>query len=415
MLEYRIEGRIGGESLGRAGVIKTQHGEIKTPAFMVVGTGGEVRFVSMDDLRGTGAQGMLSNGYHLRRKAEEIAAGGGLAEFSGWGGPTVTDSGGFQVMSLGSGLGKVVSMERLEAGSGRQTPHRERLAVVNEEGVTFKDPFDGKVEMMSPESSMEVQWNIGSDIHMAFDELTTIGDSYEYNREALDRTHRWAERCLAEHKKRGGSQSLYGVLQGAHYEDLRRETAKRLGKMDFDGYGIGGAFTKEDLGKILRWVDEELPEDKPRHLLGLSRPDDIFVGVEHGVDTFDCVAPTREARHGRIYTMDGDINLRKGRFAEDDGLLDVECDCATCRAGWTRSELRELMKSDNMSISDMAQEKAGKLGVEASKAGYYSLASVHNIRFVVRLCEQIREAILAGRFWDYRKEFMARYYGAKVL
>jgi queuine tRNA-ribosyltransferase len=242
---------------------------------------------------------------------------------------------------------------------------------------------------------MQIQHKIGADIMMAFDELTTIGDSYEYNVEALERTHRWAKRCLVEHGRLGGEQALYGVLQGGHYEDLRREAARVLGAMEFDGYGLGGAFLKEDLSEILRWVAEELPFDKPRHLLGLSRPDDIFVGAENGVDTFDCVAPTREARHGRIYALDGDLNLRRGVWAGDERLLDANCDCATCLDGWTIGDLRTLLKSQD----------------RAEKERYFGLASVHNVRFIVRLAEQIRESMLFGRFDEFRDEFLGRYYG----
>ena len=380
--------------LGRAGTIHTAHGEIKTPAFMVVGTHGAVKYLDMDDLAGVGAQAMLSNGYHLRRTAPEIAAAGGLAEWSKWHGPTLTDSGGFQVMSLGSGLGKVVSMER-ERGVVN-TAHEERLAHVTEKGVEFTDPFDGSPDFIGPEESMRIQCQIGSDIHMAFDELTSLADDYDYNVEALARTERWAERSLNEHKKHcddlGYHQNLYGVLQGGRWEDLRRSTARKLGAMDFDGYGLGGAFLKEDLGDILRWCNEELPIDKPKHLLGLSHPDDIFVGVEMGADTFDCVAPTREARHGKIYTMDGNINLRK--FADSNEPLGVGCDCATCRAGWTRGDLRALWRS----------------GDTEKKAEYYKLASVHNVRFIVRLTEEIRQAILDDRFYEFRDEFLKRYY-----
>ena len=380
--------------LGRAGTIHTAHGEIKTPAFMVVGTHGAVKYLDMDDLAGVGAQAMLSNGYHLRRTAPEIAAAGGLAEWSKWHGPTLTDSGGFQVMSLGSGLGKVVSMER-ERGVVN-TAHEERLAHVTEKGVEFTDPFDGSPDFIGPEESMRIQCQIGSDIHMAFDALTSLADDYDYSVEALARTERWAERSLNEHKKHcddlGYHQNLYGVLQGGRWEDLRRSTARKLGAMDFDGYGLGGAFLKEDLGDILRWCNEELPIDKPKHLLGLSHPDDIFVGVEMGADTFDCVAPTREARHGKIYTMDGNINLRK--FADSNEPLDAGCDCATCRAGWTRGDLRALWRS----------------GDTEKKAEYYKLASVHNVRFIVRLTEQIRQAILDDRFYEFRDEFLKRYY-----
>lgn len=391
---FRVEKRLS-NGKGRAGTIITPHGEIKTPAFAVVGTHGEVRSMDVDALSSVGAQVMLSNGYHLRGKADEIAKAGGLAVWNGWNGPTITDSGGFQVMSLGSGLGKVVSMKKKEAGAGRQTPHKERLAKVSEKGVNFVDPWTGQPDFIGPEESMQIQHKIGADIMMAFDELTSIGDSYEYNVEAMQRTHRWAERCLIEHKNLGGAQALYGVLQGGHYEDLRRETAKVLGGMDFDGFGLGGAFAKEDLGDILSWVAAELPFEKPRHLLGLSRPDDIFVGAENGADTFDCVAPTREARHGRIYTMDGDVNLRKGRWSGVEEPLCAGCDCTTCKAGWSYGKLRELLKSQDRS----------------EKAKYFELASVHNVRFIVRLTEQIRQSMMEERFDEFRDEFLHRYYG----
>lgn len=349
--------------------------------------------MSNDDLRELGAQAMLCNGYHLRRKSLELAEAGGLAKWNGWEGPTLTDSGGFQVMSLGSGLGKVVSMER-EKGVVN-TAHKERLAKVSEKGVAFTDPFDGEPDFIGPEESMQIQCRIGADIHMAFDELTSLADSYEYNVEALGRTERWAERSLVEHLKYrdmlGYRQSLYGVLQGGRWEDLRRATARKLGEMEFDGYGLGGAFLKEDLGEILRWCDEELPEEKPRHLLGLSHPDDIFVGAVMGADTFDCVAPMREARHGRIYTKDGNIQLRK--FMDSPELLDEGCDCATCRAGWTRGGLRALWKSGDL----------------AKKQEFYNLASIHNVRFIVRLTEEIREAMLLDRFFEFREEFLGRY------
>lgn len=393
-LSFDIEARIPGK-LGRAGVIHTPHGDIKTPAFLCVGTHGEVRFVSMEDLEAIQAQAMLSNGYHLRNISPEIAQAGGLAKWSGWNGPTVTDSGGFQVMSLGSGIGKVVSMERAEEVIN--APKKERLAIVREDGIDFHDPFTDQDDFIGPIESMDIQCRIGADIHMAFDELTSLGDSYEYNKEALERTERWAQMSLDEHKLHrddlGYRQSLYGVLQGGRWEDLRRSTAQKLGAMDFDGYGLGGAFLKSDLGNILTWCNEELPEGKPRHLLGLSRPDDILIGTECGADTFDCVAPTREARHGRIYTKYGHINIEK--FAGSQELLDADCDCPVCQAGWTRGELRDLLKSQD-------REK---------RAQYFNLASIHNLRFTIRLTEEIRQAILDGRFEEYKNEFMKNYYG----
>ena len=453
-MEFRIEKTLS-NGLGRAGVIKTAHGEIKTPAFMAVGTTGFVRFLSSEDLRSTGAQAMLSNGYHLRRKASEIARAKGLAEWragvkgglispkelsatngerskrgatvttgdavagsveeeahsvgsvvqfaESWHGPTLTDSGGFQVMSLGSGLGKVVSMEKERQITN--TAHKDRLAHVGEKGVSFIDPFDGTPDFIGPEESMQIQCQIGADIHMAFDELTSLADSYEYNIEAMERTERWAKRSLAEHIKYrddlGYRQNLYAVLQGGRWEDLRRRTAQNLAKMsvdgvEFDGFGLGGAFLKEDLGEILRWCNEELPVGRPRHLLGLSHPDDIFVGAAMGADTFDCVAPTREARHGKIYTRYGSINLRKMRDVGEP--LDHDCDCPTCQAGWTLGSLRAMWRS----------------GDEEQKRKYYRLASMHNLRFIIRLTEQIRASIIGEYFDEFRREFLHDYYGQLI-
>lgn len=390
---FEITQRIPGK-LGRAGIIHTPHGDIKTPAFMCVGTYGEVRFVSMEDLKDVGAQAMLSNGYHLRNISPEIAEHGGLAAWSGWNGPTLTDSGGFQVMSLGSGCGKVVSMKREDEVINADP--KDRLAHVSEEGVHFIDPFTNQEDFIGPEESMQIQCRIGADIHMAYDELTSLADTYEYNVEALARTERWAIRSIEEHKKHhmdlGYYQALYGVLQGGRWEDLRRSTAKKFAKMDFDGYGLGGAFLKESLGEILRWCNEELPEDRPRHLLGLSHPDDILIGTEMGADTFDCVAPTREARHGKIYTKHGNINLQK--FADSTEPLDEGCDCPTCKAGWTRGSLRVLMKSQDQN----------------EKQKYFNLASMHNLRFILRLTEEAREAILNGTFEKYKENFLKNYY-----
>lgn len=393
---FEIEKRIDGK-LGRAGIIHTPHGDIKTPAFMCVGTHGEVRFVSMDDLKSVHAQAMLSNGYHLRNKSFEIADNGGLAEWSKWDGPTLTDSGGFQVMSLGSGKGKVVNMDREKEVISADP--KDRLSTVCEDGVHFIDPFTHEKDFIGPEESMQIQCRIGADIHMAYDELTCLADTYEYNVEAMERTHRWADRSLMEHKKHymdlGYYQALYGVLQGGRWEDLRRQTAKHLGSMDFDGYGLGGAFLKESLGEILKWCCEELPEGKPRHLLGLSHPDDILIGTEMGADTFDCVAPTREARHGRIYTKYGPININK--FKDSDELLDENCDCPTCKAGWTRKQIRELYKSQNLE----------------DKHKYNNLTSIHNLRFIIRLTEEIRQSILDNRFDEYKKQFLNDYYQGK--
>ena len=407
MTEYQNNNRFSFEivkrmpqKLGRAGIIHTPHGDIKTPAFMCVGTRGKVNFVDMKDLKAVHAQAMLSNGYHLRNTSAEIASQGGLAKWSGWNGPTLTDSGGFQVMSLGSGSGKVVSMK---VGTDlKNTAKEDRLAKVQEDGVAFTDPVTGEDDFIGPEESMQIQCRIGADIHMAYDELTSLADDYDYNVQALARTERWARRSLKEHKKHqydlGYYQALYGVLQGGRWEDLRRSTAKKLAKMDFDGYGLGGAFLKENLGDILKWCCEELPEDKPRHLLGLSHPDDILIGIEMGADTFDCVAPTREARHGKIYTKYGNINLANSAFKDSIEKLDPHCDCPTCKAGWTRGQLRAMLKSGDPDL----------------KHKYFSLASQHNLRFIIRLTEEARAALINGNFESYRDEFLKNYYGKQA-
>ena len=392
--------------LMRAGIIHTPHGDIRTPNFNVVGTHGQVKFLPPADMRSIGAQVMLSNGYHLFRRATVISASGGLAKWSGWNGPTFTDSGGFQVMSLGSGLGKVISVDLADADDeSKLREPDERLAQVDDEGVLFRDPYSSRIIKFTPELSIETQHKIGADVMMSFDELTNISDSYDYNVRALERTRRWAERGLREHirqtelRKNRSYQALYGVLQGSYYLDLRAKAARDIGAMningwDFDGFGLGGVLAKDNLADILTTMCEILPANKPRHLLGLSHPDDIFVGVETGSDTFDCVAPTREARHGRIYTMDGNFNLKKSEFKDDERTLDAECDCPTCRAGHSRAELRALLKSSELS----------------DHATAYNLLTTHNVRFIVRLCEQIRQAIINGYYDEYKQAFWQRYY-----
>ena len=405
---FEITARAGAEfPLARAGVIKTPHGDIQTPTFTVVGTHAEVKSLPPDNLRSIGVQAVLSNGYHLLRRAVMIDASGGLAEFSGWQGPTLTDSGGFQVMSLGSGLGKIVSMDQKdEMIAERLTRKEERLALVDDEGVEFRDPFSSRIIKFTPEMSIATQHKLGADVMMAFDELTSISDTYEYNVEALERTRLWAERSLREHARQTAMrpdrpyQALYGVLQGGHWQDLREKAARDLAAMsietqEFDGFGLGGAFEKETLGETLSWMTRILPENKPRHLLGLSKPDDIFAGVENGADTFDCVAPTREARHGRIYTLDGDINLKRAEFKDDERLLDEECDCPTCTTGMTRASLRAKLKSPDLD----------------KKAEALTLLSQHNVRFIIRLTEQIRAALENGTFTELRASWLRRYYG----
>ncbi|HKU31349.1 MAG TPA: tRNA guanosine transglycosylase, partial [Arthrobacter sp.] len=297
----------GCDFLGRTGTINTPHGTIQTPAFIAVGTKATVKAVLPESMKELGAQALLANAYHLYLQPgpEILDAAGGLGAFMNWDGPTFTDSGGFQVMSLGSGFKKVIDMTSVDTSGPDDAvaPGKERLAHVDEEGVWFKSHLNGDRHRFSPEISMQVQHQIGADIMFAFDELTTLQNSRGYQEESLERTRRWAERCVTEHERLTASrvgkpyQALFGVIQGAQYEDLRRKACRDLGGMPFDGFGIGGALEKENLGTIVRWCNEELPENKPRHLLGISEPDDIFTAIENGADTFDCVSPTRVARN----------------------------------------------------------------------------------------------------------------------
>jgi len=390
----------------------------------------------------------------------------------------------------------------------RPAPVSDRLARVNDEGVLFRHPVDGRLDLFNPEVSIRAQFHLGADILMAFDELTSIGDSYEYNVQALERTERWAVRSLevlrtlqAENRvsrwlssvettkqsfqsaadtigrvassesvgrvllgaPAGGVgayqdhgaaekpyQALYGILQGAHYQDLRRSTAHTLGEMDFDGYGLGGAFEKEQLGDILFWTNTILPNEKPRHLLGLARPDDIFVGVSMGIDTFDCVSPTREARHGRLYTADGYKNIMRSRFIDDPNPIEPGCDCPTCDRWLSLSDDRWLSSSDDrwLSSSDDRWLSSSKLPItdpskppstdpskppitpthvpigtlrallkshiqEERRLGY-QLTSAHNVRFILRLMEEIRASIIEGTFHEFRKEWLNRYYAGNI-
>ncbi|MCL2157354.1 MAG: tRNA guanosine(34) transglycosylase Tgt [Methanobrevibacter sp.] len=397
------------DGLGRAGVIHTPHGDITTPTFVVVGTYGEVRFLSPNQFHEIGLQAMISNGFHLSKISDEIEESGGLSKYSGYNCPTITDSGGFQVMSFGSGLGKVISMDKRDiAREHLKAENKHHLSRVAEEGVYFKANDTAVEKLFTPEYSMEFQHQIGADIIMAFDELTNIGDSREYNEEALDRTHRWAVRCLEKHQKLTNEkvnkpyQALFGVLQGAHYKDLREKAARELSAMDFDGYGLGGAFEKEQLPNILYWCNRILPESKPRHLLGLSKPDDIFVGVENGCDTFDCVAPTREARHGKVYTLDGDINIRNAEFTNDSSPLFEGCQCPTCKSHHSREEIRKLLKNKEgkKTTSQVAMDK--QLAIE--------LITIHNVYFIVNLTRQIRQAIIDKNFFNFRDKWLNRYY-----
>lgn len=397
-LEFEIHHRLDG-ALARTGTITTPHGTIATPAFIPVGTKATLKALTPEQLEGVGAQAVLANAYHLylRPGHELIDKAGGLHTFMNWNKPTFTDSGGFQVMSLGVGFKKVIDMD----GKTDEKPlaKKEKLAWVDNNGVRFKSHLDGSYHYFTPELSMQIQHGIGADITFAFDELTTLHHSYDYQIESLDeRTHPWAVRSLAEHQRLNAErshrppQALFGVVQGADYEDLRRKCAKFLGGMDFDGYGLGGALRKENIGNNVRWMCEELPEDKPRHMLGISEPDDIFDCIENGADTFDCVSPARVGRNGALYTRYGRINVTRAQYKEDFTPFDAECDCYTCQ-NYTSAYIHHLFKSDEL-LSN-------------------TLATIHNERFIVRLVDDIRASIADGTFYEFKAQFLGDYYSKK--
>ncbi|MFM1797535.1 MAG: hypothetical protein RL733_1316, partial [Actinomycetota bacterium] len=335
---------------GRSGEITTPHGVIQTPAFIPVGTKATVKSVLPESVGEVGAQAVLSNAYHLYLQPgpDTLDEAGGLSKFMNWDKPTFTDSGGFQVMSLGVGFKKVIDMNGDSLNSDDLIAEkRERLAHVDDDGVTFKSHLDGSMHRFTPEVSMQVQHKIGADIMFAFDELTTLHNTRKYQERSLERTRLWALRCLDEHKRLTDErkdkpyQALFGVLQGAQFEDLRRKASRDLGAMEssgisFDGFGMGGALDKSILGTIVSWMAEELPTNKPRHLLGIGEPADLFAGVENGADTFDCVAPTREARTSAVYSPDGRFNVSNGSYKRDFNPIDNECGCYTC-ANYSRA------------------------------------------------------------------------------
>jgi len=395
-LSFSIEKKIPGK-LGRAGILMTPHGEIKTPAFVTVGTKGTVKALTPEHVATLGAQVTLANTYHLYLQPgdELVRDAGGLHKFMNWQGPLMTDSGGFQVFSLGTaygkGIGKILKTydpQLLLAESN--DPDKPKLASIDNDGVSFKSHIDGSMHYITPEKSMEIQHNLGADIIFAFDECTSPLDSNYYQREALGRTHRWAERSLAYHKGKENSerQALFGIVQGGRSEDLRKESADFLAKMDFDGYGIGGSFEKADMTTAILWSNEILPESKPRHLLGIGEPEDLFMGVENGVDLFDCVAPTRMARNGGLYTETGKINITNAEFVHDFNPIDSSCDCYTC-THYTRSYISHLFKAKEMLAA--------------------TLCSIHNLRFIISLVDKMREAIHHDTFFELKEKFLKTY------
>lgn len=394
-------------ALGRTGIIYTAHGQIRTPAFIPVGTKANVKGLLPEMLVGLGAQAVLANAYHLYLQpgADIVDEAGGLSRFMHWPGPTFTDSGGFQVLSMGAGYKKVLSEQFSGAAASmseleRLTLEKDSRAHVSEDGVTFRSHLDGSEHHFNAEISIEIQHQLGADIIFAFDELTSLMHSYHYQVESLERTEAWARRCLREHRRLTETradhpyQQLWGVVQGAQHHDLRVRAARTLATMvedgvRFDGFGIGGALEKENLGKIVSWVSAELPADAPRHLLGISEPVDLFMAIEAGADTFDCVNPSRVARNGAIYAPTGRYNITNARFARDFTPLVEGCGCYTC-SNFTRAYVRHLFKAKEILAA--------------------TLATIHNEWFTVRLVDAIGESIDADCFTEFRDATLRRYY-----
>lgn len=363
---FRLEARCA-HTAARTGTLTTPHGEINTPVFMPVGTQAAVKSLSPEEVAATGAQIVLANTYHLylRPGADVIARHGGLHGFMRWPGPILTDSGGFQVFSLA------------------------HLRRVTEEGVRFRSHVDGSEHVMTPERAIEVQESLGADIIMAFDEPVENPAPCEAARAALDRTQRWAERCLRAQRR--PDQALFGIVQGATHPELRVKGARALAALDLPGYAIGGLSvgeSKAEMWATTDFVTPLLPETKPRYLMGLGSPEDLVEGVAHGVDMFDSVLPTRVARNGAIYTDSGRVNLRSARLRGELGPLDPECDCSTC-ANFSAAYVHHLFRAEELLA--------------------YRLASIHNLRYLVRLMERTRCALREGTFPRFRLEFHARF------
>lgn len=356
------------QSGARTGILHTPHGAVLTPMFMPVGTAASVKFISPEELYDMHSGVILANTYHcwLRPGEDIVAKAGGLHKFMNYNNPMLTDSGGFQVFSL------------------------TKMRKITEEGVTFRSHLDGSLLFLSPEKSIEIQNKLGADIIMALDECPPYPATYQYMKDSVDRTLRWAKRCQQAHK-RNGEQSLFGIVQGGEFEEIRRYSAQELTKMDFDGYAIGGTSvgeTKETLYKMIDYSMIDLPKEKVKYLMGVGSTDALFEGVLRGVDMFDCVLPTRIARHGTLITSQGRVNIKRAEYADDFSPLDPECDCYCCK-NYTKAYLRHLIK---------AQEGFGM-----------RLMSIHNLRYLIHLMEEMRIAINEDRFLDFKNEFFEKH------
>lgn len=367
-IKYELQAKDKNTS-ARKGILHTNHGSFKTPMFMPVGTLANVKTLTPEELKEMNSAIILSNTYHLwLRPGEDVVKNaGGLHTFMHYDGPILTDSGGFQVFSLAKNKKKDIT----------------------EEGVHFKSHLDGKPLLLTPELSIQIQNKLDSDIAMSFDECPPYPVTYDYMKQSVERTIRWAKRGKDVHQNE--NQSLFGIVQGGEFEDLRKYSALETTKLNFDGYSIGGTSVGEDKPTMYKMIDyaiQYLPEDKPRYLMGVGDPIDIIEGVIRGVDMFDCVLPTRIARHGNAFTRDGKINIKNAKYKEDFTPIETNCDCYTCKH-YTKAYIRHLITCEEM------------LGGR--------LLSIHNIRFLIRLTEELQTAIEENRVLEYKEEFMQKY------
>jgi len=362
------------KSKARLGLITTSHGVIHTPAFFPVATKATVKTLTPEDIKKIGFEAILSNTYHLYLQPGHkiIKKLGGLHKFMNWQGPVATDSGGFQVFSLGFGLehkvGKI--MKWGQSPKNGDCPHKTKLAKVDNNGVNFTSHIDGSLHRFTPESSIKIQEDLGADIIFAFDECTSPLADYDYTKKSMERTHQWAKRCLRV--KNNNHQLLFGIVQGGLFKDLRQESARFIGSLPFDGFGIGGSFGKKEMKQALNWIIPYLPENKPRHLLGIGYLNDVKEAIKLGIDLFDCVYPTRLARHGVFLTNQGELNIIKSGYKTDKKPIMKNCSCYVCQ-NYTRAYLHHLFK---------AKEILG-----------HRLATFHNLWFMFQYMDKIRKNI----------------------
>jgi tRNA-guanine family transglycosylase len=377
----------------RLATLKTRHGVVETPAYVIVGTHGRVRCLEGPEIDASKTQMIIANTYHLWRNLGDEGINGfvGLHEYMGWQGPLMTDSGGFQVFSLG--FLREFGLRRGQKAAGLLQPVAENLVRITPSGVYFREDPEEDEEYLDAELSVRIQEQLGSDIIVAFDEPTSPKHDYEYTRAAMERTHAWAKRSLDA--KADEKQMMYGVVQGGNFEDLRSESARFIGSLPFGGFAIGGTYgegyggTREDTRNMLAWSIPRLPANRPRHLFGVGRIKDLFLGVAAGIDTFDCVIPTREARHGRLWTSRGHVDITKGAYRSDDGPVDPECTCPVCMTQKvTRRQLHDYFKAGS------------------PQAG--NLATLHNVYFFNDLMEQIRSSIREENFNEFKDGYLNR-------